>query len=158
MDKITHLDFAISTLLRVLIIQERRLSAGFADISFNPIDIETLAFLSRQPGSVAKDIATYLQVSPTTMQSVVNRLEKRGLIARDTNALKGRAVALSLTVQGTEFRDLVQAQNIKNCETMLSAINPLERAQFVDNMVKVAAEFSEEIKPLPAAQPHDGAG
>lgn len=143
MNKIDQLDAAISTLLRVLIIQERRIANDRAAIAYNPIDIETLSFLARTPDAVAKQIATYLQISATTMQSVVDRLEKRGLVRRDQFALKGRAIAISLTADGVLFRDRIQGQNMQNCATMLGAIDPIDQERFVDSMTKIAAKFSQ---------------
>jgi DNA-binding MarR family transcriptional regulator len=143
MDKVAQLDTAITTLLRVLVIQERRISNGNVAVPFNPLDLETLSFLGRHQNAVAKEIATYLHVSATTMQSVIDRLEKRGFIIKDKSALKGRAVAISLTTSGKEFRDLMQAHNIQNCEAMLSAINVLDQDRFVDSMAKIAAKFAQ---------------
>lgn len=144
MTKVDQLDKAISTLLRVLIVQERRIANDSAALPFNPIDIETLSFLAVTPFAVAKDVALYLQISATTMQSVLDRLEKRGLVAKDRSALKGRAIALSLTEEGRTFRDRIQVQNIQNCELMLEAIDPLDQDRFVDGMTKIAAKFSEQ--------------
>lgn len=143
MDKVAQLDIAITTLLRVLVIQDRRLSSGIVAVPFNPLDLETLSFLSRHQSAVAKDIAIDLHVSATTMQSVVDRLERRGFLTKDKSALKGRAIAISLTKSGMEFRDLMQAHNIQNCHAMLSAINVQDRDRFVDNMTKIAAKFTQ---------------
>lgn len=142
MDQIEQLDTAISTMLRVLIIDERRLSANFGPTAFNPIDLATLSYLHRHPGSVAKDVAIYLCVRSTTMQSVVDRLHKRGLLQRDKAALKGRAVALKLTNEGVKFRQEVHTQNLKNCTQMLASLPVEEQAGFIKNMVMIAAAFS----------------
>ena len=141
MDEIEQLDLAISTLLRVLTIDERRLSSKLASAPFNPIDLETLSFLHRHPGSLAKDAAAYLGVKSTTMQSVVDRLQRRGLLNRDNFTLKGRAVALSLTTHGMEFRKEMHTQNLKNCKQMLASLPDQDRIPFVENMTKIAAMF-----------------
>lgn len=138
------LDVAIGTLLRLLTIDERRLSTGLGTIPFNPLDLETLSYLHRYPQSVAKDVANHLGVRSTTMQSVIDRLHKRGLVTRDATALKGRAVALMLTEQGMAFRKLIQAQNIQNCEQMLAYIDEGERDVFVRNMAMIAARYLDE--------------
>ncbi len=142
MDQSAQLDVAIRTLLRLLTIDERRLSADIGTVPFNPIDLETLSYLHRHPGSVAKAIAAYLGVRSTTMQSVVDRLQKRGLLQRDKSALKGRAVALTLTKEGMAFRQHIHVQNLKNCAQMLEYVPENERANFVQNMSKIAAKFS----------------
>ncbi len=142
MNQSEQLDAAISTLLRLLTIDERRLSADLGTVPFNPIDLETLSYLHRHPGSVAKEIAAYLGVQSTTMQSVVDRLQKRSLLQRDKSALKGRAVALTLTKEGMAFRQHIHIQNLKNCSQMLEYVPENERANFVQNMSKIAAKFS----------------
>ncbi len=142
MDHIDQLDAAISTLLRVLTIDERRLSSNLGSTPFNPIDLETLSFLHRHPGSLAKDAANYLGVRSTTMQSVVDRLHKRGLIQRDKSVFKGRAVALNLTDEGMKFRQEVHAQNLKNCEQMLASLPAQDQQGFIKNIAMIAATFS----------------
>jgi MarR family transcriptional regulator, repressor for mepA len=142
MDEIEQLDTAISTLLRVLTIDERRLTTNLGSAPFNPIDLETLSFLHRHPGSLAKDAANYLGVRSTTMQSIVDRLHKRGLLQRDKTALKGRAVALSLTDEGMKFRQERQAQNLKNCEQILASLPTKDQSSFIKNMTTIAAAFS----------------
>ena len=142
MNQIEQLDAAISTLLRVLIIDERRLSSNLGSAPFNPIDLETLSFLHLHPGSLAKDAASYLGVRSTTMQSIVDRLHKRGLLKRDNAALKGRAVALTLTEEGLKFRQEMHAQNLKNCEQMLASLSTQDQSRFIENMSRIAATFS----------------
>jgi DNA-binding MarR family transcriptional regulator len=142
MDQIEQLDAAISTLLRVLTIDERRLSSNLGLAPFNPIDLETLSFLHRRPGSLAKDAANYLGVRSTTMQSIVDRLHKRGLLKRDNAALKGRAVALTLTDEGMKFRQDMHTQNLKNCEQMLSSLPVRDQSRFIENMTRIAATFA----------------
>jgi DNA-binding MarR family transcriptional regulator len=142
LDQIEQLDQSISSLLRVLTIDERRFSSNLGSLPFNPIDLETLSYLHRLPGSPAKDVATYLGVSSTTMQSVVDRLQKRGFLKRDKAALKGRAIALSLTTEGLMFRQKMHAQNLENCRQMLATLDEPERHAFVRNIAAIAAAFS----------------
>jgi DNA-binding MarR family transcriptional regulator len=142
MDQIGQLDAAISTLLRVLTIDERRLSSNLGSTPFNPIDLETLSFLHGHPGSLAKDAANYLGVRSTTMQSVVDRLHKRGLIQRDKSALKGCAVALNLTDEGMKFRQAMHVQKLKNCEQMLASLPVQDQSGFIRNMATIAATLS----------------
>jgi DNA-binding MarR family transcriptional regulator len=142
MNSVETLDEAISTLVRALIIQERQLCNDVAGLPRNPLDLEILSFLDRYPAVQAKDIATYLQISATTLQSALDRLERRVLLTRDRKSLKGRSVAISLTPEGRKARNLMQNQNIDNCKAMLRVIDPMDRERFVNNMVKIATRFS----------------
>jgi DNA-binding MarR family transcriptional regulator len=141
LDQVEQLDASISTLMRLLTIDERRLSSDLGAAPFNALDLETLSYVQRHPGSGAKDAATFLGISATTMQSAVDRLHKRGLLQRDPSALKGRAVALTLTMHGTKLRQQLHAQNLKNCLAMLECLEESERDRFVQNMVKIATTF-----------------
>ncbi len=142
MDKIARLDAAISKLLRVLVIQERHISSNIAAVPFNLLDLETLLFLSQHEGAQAKEIATYLRVSATTMQSVIDRLAKRGFIVKNRTSLRGRAVAIVLTLSGIQFLEQMHLHNIQNCEKMLAVLDPVDQEIFVENLSKIAAGFS----------------
>jgi DNA-binding MarR family transcriptional regulator len=142
LDHAKQLDASISTLMRVLTIDERRLSSDVGPAPFNALDLETLSYVHRHPGSVAKDAAAFLGVRATTMQSVIDRLHKRGFLKRDMSALKGRAVALTLTEEGMAFRQRLHAQNLKNCREMLKCIDETERDDFVRNMTRIAGTMS----------------
>ncbi len=142
MDQIAQLDEAISALVRVLTIDERRFSSNLEVPRLNLIDLEVLSFLHRTPGSTAKEIAVYLGVRSTTMQSVVDRLHKKGLLLRDNDIFKGRSIALSLTTDGLMLRQQMHAQNLENCRQMLEALDEKERESFVRNMVAIAVTFS----------------
>lgn len=145
MEQAETLDAAIGALLRLLTIDERRLSSNLGTIPFNPLDLETLSYLHRCPSSVAKDAANHLGIRSTTMQSVIDRLHKRGLVKRDASALRGRAVALTLTEKGMAFREQIHAQNIQNCQKMLTYIAASERDAFVKNMKMIAIRYSNEM-------------
>ncbi len=147
MDQAETLDVAIGTLLRLLTIDERRFSADLGTIPFNPIDLEVLSYLHQFPRSVAKDAANHLGVRSTTMQSVIDRLHKRGLVERDASVLKGRAVALILTEAGMAFRKQIQLQNIENCQQMLAFVADNEREAFVKNMATIATHYSDKVLP-----------
>jgi DNA-binding MarR family transcriptional regulator len=141
MDQAKQLDAAIGILVRKLIIDERRLSANLDLAPFNALDLETLSFVHRNPGQFAKNAATFLGVRATTMQSVIDRLHRRGLLHRDTAALKGRAVALHLTKEGQALREKLHQQNLNNCSHMLQSLDQSDRAGFVSNITKIAANF-----------------
>jgi DNA-binding MarR family transcriptional regulator len=141
LDQIAQLDESISALVRVLTIDERRFSSNLEVPRLNLIDLEVLSFLHRAPGSTAKEIAGYLGVGSTTMQSVVDRLSKKGLLQRDKDAFKGRSIALSLTTDGLKLRQRMHAQNLENCRQMLQALDEEERTAFVKNMAVIAATF-----------------
>jgi DNA-binding MarR family transcriptional regulator len=140
---LSQVDDAIAALIRVFTISEGSLPSGDRRTRFSALDFETLAFLQRNPGARAKDIADFLAVSPTTMQSVIDRLTKRGLVSRDEDQLPGRSVALQLTRSGRKAQDNIQRQNLANCERMLQALPAQDRELFVQNLSRIAKAVSE---------------
>ena len=121
---------------------ERQNPTAKGKASYSPHDAETLAFLAAKPGAPAKSVGAHLGVSPTTTQSIIDRLQKRGLVRRDQKALKGRAVAIFLTEKGLSLQAAIQRQNLLNCEQMLSALPEKERASFVRSITKIVKSVS----------------
>lgn len=144
-EHIAAFDQALSALVRAFTVNERRFPAAEGRVTFNPHDFETLAFLKANPGARAKDIGDCLGVKPTTIQSIIDRLIRRGLVRRDDTSLKGRAVALFLTDEGVSLRAAIERQNLANCEKMLSALPETEREAFVLSIRKIARAIERDI-------------
>ena len=143
-DQIERFDAAIRTLIRVFKVSEKRLPQLAGDFPRNTLDLEIVSYLDRFPASRAKDIGDQLSLKPTTIQSSIDRLSKRGLVLRDESSQKGRAVALSLSVEGRALLKSVRAQNYSNCVEMLSVLSETERAEFVDYMHRIASQIDSQ--------------
>ena len=141
MSDVQSLDVAIGTLVRLLTIDERRASSNLGPLPLNPIDLEVLSFIQRYPKAVAHDVAKFVGVGATTMQSAIDRLVRRGFIIRDKSALKGRAVALSLTQEGAQVRQQIHDQNLKNCERILACVKEEDQALFIRQLTIIADTF-----------------
>lgn len=145
MELVDQLDLAIHRLLRALAVDERRLMAVLGGEPFSPLDLEIVFFLGANPGATASEVGTFLHVRPTTVQSAVDRLERRGLVARNRSQLKGRAVALALSAQGGAFHARMATHNLANCRTMLAALPASEQSAFVANLTAIAATFAQDL-------------
>ena len=134
---------SIHILLRVFTVNERLFPPAEGRTKYNGIDFQTLGYLSRNPGCRPKDLATYLGVAPTTVQSAIDRLIRRGLVDRTPSPNSGRDVALSLTPDGKALRAAIRRQDLSNCATMLSAVPKSERTRFLKNIQRVADTLSD---------------
>jgi DNA-binding MarR family transcriptional regulator len=77
------------------------------------------------------DLAAYLGLDKSTMSGLIDRAERRGLLARDKNPYDGRAVNVYLTPAGHE---LIQRLVIEARRTLAPAIGRLrheEREQLI---------------------------
>lgn len=62
-----------------------------------------LRFLSENPNATQKDIADSLNISPASVAVSVKRMEKSGIISRETDKDDARRNNLSLTEKGVEL-------------------------------------------------------
>jgi DNA-binding MarR family transcriptional regulator len=129
----------IRVLLRTFTIDERRFPPAEGQLPYNGADFQAVHFIAEQPGCRSTDLAHFLGLSPTTAQSVIDRLIKRGLVARGPSERDRRAVALTLTNQGEQVCAAIERQDQANCVRMLSVIEPALQADFVKQLSTIAA-------------------
>jgi MarR family transcriptional regulator, organic hydroperoxide resistance regulator len=78
------------------------LSAGLADLDLTPSEINALANLAGGHGRTVSSLGAAMGTRPTTLTSVLDRLERRGHISRGTQPGDRRAVLVQLTGSGRE--------------------------------------------------------
>jgi DNA-binding MarR family transcriptional regulator len=132
---------AVSALLRVFLVNDKRFPVAGTHERYSPHDFQTLDFLARNPGSKPAELCAFLGIMPTTGAAVLDRLERRGLIERTRHETDRRARSVSLTPQGDDFHGAIVRQDLVNMEAMLSILNPNERAPFVAMMSKIAGRL-----------------
>ena len=108
-------------------------------LPYNPVDYQTLRFLSAKPKARATDVADHLGVAPTTMQSALDRLVKKGLLTKAKSETDGRARLYALTEKGIAIHAAIEAQDRANMAAMLSALTPAEQAEMVRLIERVVA-------------------
>lgn len=143
-DGAVELRKAVSALLRVFLVNERRFPVAGTHERYSPHDFQTLDFLARNPGSKPAELCTFLGIVPTTAAAVLDRLERRGLTKRTRHATDRRARAVSLTPEGNGFHDAIVKQDLVNMGAMLLILEPQERAPFVAMMSKIAERLLNE--------------
>lgn len=129
---------SIRSLLRAFTVDEARYPPAEGKIRYNGPEFQTLHFVGLHPACSSTVLAAFLGVSPTTAQSVIERLIKRGLILRERSSGDRRAVTLNLTAEGEAMRAAINRQDQRNCETMLAALPEAERSAFVTQMAQIA--------------------
>jgi DNA-binding MarR family transcriptional regulator len=135
---------AVSVLLRVFFVNERRFPVAGTNERYSPHDFQTLDFLARNPGSKPAELCAFLGVAPTTGAAVLDRLEKRTLIKRTRHETDKRARAVNLTSQGSTFHSAIVKQDIINMEALLTALDAKEREPFVTMMSKIAGRLMDD--------------
>ncbi len=86
--------------------------------------LRALAFLHRNPGACLFHVADHLGVTRPTASVIVDRLVRRGLLARAEDPQERRRIVLTLTPRGT--RHLEQARSATR-SWMAAMLAPLPR-------------------------------
>jgi DNA-binding MarR family transcriptional regulator len=76
------------------------LAAELVDLDLTPSEINTLANLADGQGRTVSELGAAVGSRPTTLTSVLDRLERRGHISRGTRPGDRRAVLIELTSSG----------------------------------------------------------
>ncbi|HEX9065052.1 MAG TPA: MarR family transcriptional regulator [Streptosporangiaceae bacterium] len=107
---------ALLALQRAAHVSVRVLSAHLAALGLTGSEINAMANLADGRARAVSDLAAAAGIRGTTMTSVLDRLEQRGLIRRGPAPSDRRAVLINLTSQGRPV-----------AETVMSAVAGLER-------------------------------
>ncbi len=127
----------IDVLVRVLKITDAaQLPDGKPPLT--PSETQTLAFLAAHQGCIATEIARFLNVSATTVSSIVDRLVRRGLVKRERTEENRRVVLLFTTDEGNEAAAAIINEQLNHCEKMLNALAPPDQKIFVDYITTIA--------------------
>jgi DNA-binding MarR family transcriptional regulator len=130
---------ALRVLLRTFTVSETRFPAAEGQARYNGADFQTLYFLGNNAGASGLELASFLGVAPTTAQSVIDRLVKRGYVSRTRSSQDGRAVELRLTESGEVLRAAIARQDDANCRRMLESLPKANRSAFVDQLAQIAS-------------------
>lgn len=85
-----------------------------------------------------KDLATCMDMDPSYVTVVADRLEKLGFIERQPHPTDRRVKNLVLTAKGRKFKRVVPGK-LWSGQTMFSTLSAEDRARLTDMLVKVAA-------------------
>jgi MarR family transcriptional regulator, organic hydroperoxide resistance regulator len=118
------------------------LSAELVDLDLTPSEINALANLSDGKGRTVSELGAAMGTRPTTLTSVLDRLEGRGHVTRGVRAGDRRSVLIELTPSGA-----VTARSIA------SSIADLERRALARVSPRNLAAFHTVLRALTEVSP-----
>lgn len=95
-------DSALLALQRATHATLQVLAAELADLALTASEINVLAILGEGAGRTVSEICDAAGSRPSTITSVLDRLERRGHITRGTRAADRRVVVVELTASGRQ--------------------------------------------------------
>ncbi|HWD61260.1 MAG TPA: MarR family transcriptional regulator [Humibacter sp.] len=106
-----------------------------------------LGYLENEPGAIQRDIARMTRTSAASVSSLLQGLERRGLIERRTENGDERSKRVYATDAGIEliagFEDAMLAAD----DTILAPLTTAERKQLDILLKKITAELPEPTRP-----------
>lgn len=100
-----------------------------------------LGYLVQNPGAIQRDIAQVSRTTAASVSSLLQGLERRGLVERRTEPGDERSKRVHATPAGAEliagFTDAMVAAD----ETILAPLDPAERATLHALLTKIAADL-----------------
>jgi DNA-binding MarR family transcriptional regulator len=107
--------------------------------------LRALAFLHRNPGACLFHVADHLGVTRPTASVIVDRLVRRGLLARSEDPRERRRIVLTLTPKG---RRLLEQARSATRSWMAGVLAPLSRAtlrQIEEGVSLLGSAFKQAI-------------
>jgi DNA-binding MarR family transcriptional regulator len=117
-------------------------AAAAADNALNPLDAQTLIFVTKHPGCGPSDVARYLKLALTTVSSAVDRIVKKGLAKRHRPDDDRRSIALTVTKKGQSVVDDHIVGYREACRKMLRSLNLSEQKELIRLTEKIADDES----------------
>lgn len=112
-----------------------------------PGQVPFIMFLADHEDVSQKEIAAELQVKPPTVNVMVQRMEKSGIIGRRHDPDDQRVTRIFLTDKGLEMKELIARQVIKNEAHMMKGFTEVEKClfrRFMEQIIENISGMSDE--------------
>ncbi|MDP3852832.1 MarR family winged helix-turn-helix transcriptional regulator [Phenylobacterium sp.] len=128
---------AVGALMRQFKLEPGLLAgSAYADLHVN--DVGLLSMLAEACDWTVRGLAQALDAPDSTVSSALDRLEKRGLVARRRRTSDRRVMRVDLTPDGLALAQRLRAGQMENSRSMLARLTAEDRAHLVRLMAAVA--------------------
>jgi len=105
------------------------------------LDLHAMAFIEEQPDHTLAAIRDYLQVPQSTLTSIIDRLEQRGLVRREVHPTDRRSYRIELTGRGLDVqREHHRVERLIMRKILDALASPADRARFVALACEIASK------------------
>ncbi len=113
-------------------------AGALGDENVTPGQIGLLVLVSRNPGISQTALARAVGVERSTLGEAIDRLRKRGLLARKPAPQDRRSYALSLSAAGEKFLDNFVPRLLRHEDEVAGALSPAERKTLIALLRRLA--------------------
>lgn len=103
------------------------------------IDFRVLRVVSENPGKQIKDLLEILKIPNSTLTSVINRLEKKGILRRVISSEDRRSFNIEITDVGKEIQEEHKKFDYETAKKYLEATDSEEEKKFLIKFLKKLA-------------------
>lgn len=130
----------IDELIELVFTMNRLTKEGMEHEKGSPsyIQLQALAFISRQKNPIMKDVAEYLNITPPSATFLVNNLIKLDLVKRIYDKNDKRIIRLSISNKGKKELDMGFSKSKKHLKKKLSLLSTKERQNFISILKKIS--------------------
>lgn len=107
------------------------------DFGVTPVQYAALSAVLRQPGVDQRTLARAIGLDTSTIGSVIDRLEGRGLMARSNSPTDRRVRLLHVTPQGSELLEAAEPSVLAAQQRMLDPLPAAQRALLLEALACV---------------------
>jgi MarR family transcriptional regulator, repressor for mepA len=105
-----------------------------------------LGYLAQNPGAIQRDLAQMTRTSAASVSSLLQGLERRGLVERRTEPGNERSKRVHATPAGLELISGFEAAMAAADETILAPLDDAERATLHALLTKITAELPQPTR------------
>jgi MarR family transcriptional repressor of mepA len=105
-----------------------------------------LGYLAQNPGLIQRDIAQISRTSAASVSSLLQGLERRGLVERRTEGGDERRKRVYATAEGAELIAGFEAAMAAADETILAPLDETERATLQSLLEKITAQLPQPTR------------
>lgn len=123
---------------------KRSLAETFARYGLNGGEFDVLATLRRSGGPYSltpTELYRSMMLSSAAMTNRIDRLEERGLVAREPDPDDRRGVRIRLTTEGLELIEGAVTAHVESEECLLEALSEEERLQLAELLAKLMSSM-----------------
>jgi DNA-binding MarR family transcriptional regulator len=117
----------------------QRFAAALEPLHFSPPESGILYLLSRSPGVSQQELAARLGMHASRLVSIIDALEKRGIVRREPNAADRRVHSLELSGEGRQALAAIGRVARAHNDAMCAGLDAKEREHLAALLKRIAA-------------------
>ncbi|WP_026375198.1 MarR family winged helix-turn-helix transcriptional regulator [Aestuariibacter salexigens] len=141
MQKDEELLVALRRVIRAIDLRSKQLSKN---VGLTGPQLLVMQNIDRQPGIMVRQVAQNITLSPATVTSILDRLEKKELVQRIRSTEDKRRVGLFLTQSGQEILENAPLPLQEHFTNRFAQLEEWEQSQMVATMQRIASMMDAE--------------